>query len=85
MYCRKYNINIIVISQLERMQDVYFREMSYYHFEMKSFYTGPNYLLFESTIKDRFSNIIAVKQFDLIAFANMYKYTYNTLDKSLIE
>lgn len=85
MYCRKYNINIIVISQLERMQDVYFREMSFFHFEMRSFFTGPNYLLFESTIKDRFWNILAVKQFDLIAFSKLCKYTYNTLDKSLIE
>jgi hypothetical protein len=85
MYCRKYNINIVVISQLERMQDVYFREMSYYHFEMHSYFTGPNYLMFDAMIKDRFWNIIANKTFDLIKFSNYFKYTYNTLDKSLIE
>lgn len=85
MYCRKYNVNIAMISQLERMQDVYYREMSYYHFEMHSRYTGPNYLMFEAMIKDRYGNIIANKEFDLIKTATKYKMSYNTLDKSLIE
>lgn len=85
MYCRKKNIHIVIISQLERMADVYYREMSFYHFEMRSFFIWPNYLLFEATIKDRFQNILTVKTFDLIKFSNIYKYTYNTLDTSLIE
>lgn len=85
MYCRKYNVNIAMISQLERMQDVYYREMSYYHFEMHSRYTWPNYLMFEAMIKDRYGNIIANKEFDLIKTATKYKMSYNTLDKSLIE
>jgi len=85
MLSRKYNINIVVISQLERMQDVYYREMSFFHFEMHSYFTGPNYLLFDMMIKDRFWNIIANKTLDLIKFSNMFKYTYNTLDKSLID
>ena len=84
MYCRKYNVNIAMISQLERMQDVYYREMSYYHFEMHSYFTGPNYLMFEALIKDRHWNIIANKEFDLIKTATKYKMSYNTLDKSLI-
>jgi hypothetical protein len=84
MYSRKYNINICIISQLERMADVYFREMSSYNFEMHSYYTGPNYLIFESLIKDRYWSIIWNKKFDFIKFANKRHYTYNTLDKSII-
>ena len=84
-YSRKYNINICTISQLERMQDVVFREMSFYNFEMRSYFTGPNYLMFDLMIKDRFGNIIWVKTLDLIKFSKICNYTYNTLDKSLIE
>lgn len=85
MLSRKKNINIVIISQLERMQDVYYREMSFYHFEMHSYFTGPNYLMFDLMIKDRFWNIIWNKTLDLIKFANICKYTYNTLDTSLID
>lgn len=85
MLSRKFNINIIVISQLERMQDVYYREMSFYHFEMRSYFTWPNYLLFDVMIKDRFWNIIANKTLDLIKFSRVFNYTYNTLDKSLLD
>lgn len=84
MLSRKKNINIVVISQLERMQDVYYREMSFYHFEMQSYFTWPNYLLFDVFIKDRFWNIIWNKTLDLIKFSNIFKYKYNTLDQSII-
>jgi hypothetical protein len=84
MLSRKKNINIVVISQLERMQDVYYREMSFYHFEMKSYFTWPNYLMFDIMIKDRFWNIIANKTLDLIKFSRICSYTYNTLDQSII-
>lgn len=84
MYCRKYNIDIMIISQLERMQDVYYREMAMYHFEMQSFFSWYNYIKFEVRIKDRYGNFVANKQLDLIRFSEKRHYTYNTLDKSLI-
>lgn len=84
MLSRKFNINIVVISQLERMQDIYYREMSFYHFEMHSYFTGPNYLMFDVMIKDRFWSIIWNKTLDLIKFSSVFRYTYNTLDKSLL-
>ena len=47
MLGRKKNVNIIVISQLERMTDVYFRELSEYSFTMNSWFESSTKLMFE--------------------------------------
>lgn len=85
MYCRKKNCNVVMISQLERMADVYFKELSYYHFEISSYFSGPDYLMFEVQIKNRHWDLIKIVNYDLIKYSNKYKITYNTLDYSLIE
>jgi len=85
MYCRKKNVNIVIISQLERMSDVYFRELSYYHFEISSFYSWYEYLMFNVSIKNRHGFLVKNMLYDLIKYSNKYKITYNTLDYSLIE
>jgi hypothetical protein len=85
IYSRKYNLNVVIISQLERMADVYFREMSTYHYHMRSWMTGPDYMMFEVTTKNRYGEILSIKEMDLIMWSRVFKYTYNTLDKSVIK
>lgn len=87
---RKKNIDIIIIWQLERSLDVYFRELSAYLFIMNSHFVKKNYLLYEALIKKiNFMSwnfdMIGYRQLDLIKRAKLSKIWYDTLESSLIK
>lgn len=84
MLGRKKNVDIIIIAQLERSVDVYFRELSTYTVEMKSFWEGSN-MQFEVTAKNRYGTTISVQHVDLIKWANKENYRYNSLESSEIQ
>lgn len=50
MLARKKNLNVVTISQLERMTDVYFRELSKNSFNMHSWFVSPEKLMFEYSV-----------------------------------
>ncbi len=49
---RKKNVNIIVISQLERMTDVYFRELATGSITMNSWFVRGGKMMFEATFRN---------------------------------
>lgn len=84
MLSRKKNLDIIQISQLERMADVYYRELSSCTIQMnRPLYNGPNRLLFEFDIlvKDSFEG---TKTVDLMEWAEETGYSYDTLESSKV-
>lgn len=82
---RKKNIDIIVISQLERMVDVAIRELCEVSFEMTSYFTHKDYLLFNIEVKNRHWYFIKSVMADLIKFTNNYYWTYDTEETSEIK
>lgn len=85
MLGRKKNVDILIIAQLERSVDVYFRELSTYSVEMRSYFEGKGKIMFEVTAKGRFGNIISVQNVDLVQWAEKENYTYNSLESSEIK
>lgn len=83
MLWRKKNKDIIVIAQLARTVDINIRELCKYRFDMRSFRVG-SWIMFEVTIYDRWGNIMWSKEIDLVRWANMTGFSYNTLEESII-
>ena len=54
MLGRKKNVDIIIVAQLERSVDVYFRELSTYSIDMRSYFEGKGRIMFEATVKGRY-------------------------------
>lgn len=84
MLWRKKNIDILVISQLERSIDVVMRELCKVSFTMQEFWENHR-LLFEAKITGRNDDIKWFYNFDLIKFANLTGWTYDTKDESRIK
>jgi len=84
MLSRKKNTNVIMISQLERMSDVYFRELAECIFEMKSWFVSGWRLMFEYSV-ERNGNIEGTKFVDLFKWMELYGYEYDTLESWVIE
>lgn len=84
MLWRKKNANIIMISQLERMSDIYFRELAECTFELKSWFVSSKKLMFEYSVT-RWDNIEGSKFVDLFEWSKQYWYEYNTLESWKIE
>ena len=87
MLGRKKNVNIIMISQLERMTDVYFRELASASITMNSWFIkgGDGKLMFEATFRNSSGNIEGSKFVDLFEWSELTGYTYNSLESSKIE
>lgn len=85
MLWRKKNVDIIIISQLKRMVDVYFRELANYVFEMRSYFVSKDYLMFECKVYNEYGWIQKVLKMDLIEFTNLTWITYDTKESSRIE
>jgi hypothetical protein len=84
MLGRKKNVDILIIAQLERSVDVYFRELSTYSVDMRSYFDNSK-IMFEVTAKNRFGTIISVQNVDLVQWANKENYKYNSLESSEIK
>ncbi len=84
MLWRKKNVNIIVISQLERMTDVYFRELSGCSLHMHSWFESKNKLWFEFEVT-RWGKILWSKYVDLFDWAEETWYSYDTLESGKID
>lgn len=90
MLGRKLNCDIIMIAQLERMNDVYFRELATYSFELDSHYCKPPigvkgaYLEFNVTVRNRFGTVTKKMSIDFIAASQKMGFSYSTLDTSVI-
>ena len=69
MLGRKKNVDIIVISQLERMTDVYFRELSTASFKMRSWYVSADKLMFDFSLLDADGNDQWTKFVDLFEWS----------------
>lgn len=85
MLWRKKNVNIIVISQLERMTDVYFRELAWYVFTLHSWFVSGNKLMFEYSVSTWDWKIIGSKFVDLFEWSQMTGYEYDSLESGRIE
>ncbi len=83
MLWRKKNIDIIIISQLERSVDIVMRELCKVSFTMQEFWENKK-LMFEAKITWRNDEIKWFYNFDLIKFANQTWWTYDTKDESKI-
>lgn len=81
---RKKNVDIIIISQLERIVDVVLRELCSASFEMSSYFSKKDYLLFNIEVKNRSWQLVKMINADLIKFTNRYYWTYDTLETSEI-
>jgi len=84
MLSRKKNANVIMISQLERMSDVYYRELAECCFEMNSWFVSSDKLMFEYSV-ERNGKIEGSKFVDLFAWSKKMGYEYNTLESGKIE
>lgn len=84
MLWRKKNANIIMVSQLSRMSDVYYRELADCIIEMKSWYVTSDKLMFEMTIERNWI-VQGSKIVDLFEWSKEMWYTYNTLESWRIE
>lgn len=84
MLSRKKNANLIMISQLERMSDVYYRELAECTFELHSWYVSSDKLMFEYSVT-RWDNIEWSKFIDLFKWSKQYWYEYNTLESGKID
>lgn len=87
MLWRKKNVNIIMISQLERMTDVYFRELASASITMNSWFLkgGDGKLMFEATFRNSSGNIDGSKFVDLFEWSELTGYIYNSLESSKID
>jgi len=84
MLSRKKNKNVIMISQLERMSDVYYRELAECIFELKSWFVSGDKLMFEYSVTRR-DNIEGSKYVDLFHWMKKYGYEYDTLESGKIQ
>lgn len=84
MLWRKKNIDIIVISQLERSIDVVMRELCKVSFNMTEFWEDKR-LKFEAQIYWRGEELKGIYIFDLIKFSNLTGWTYDTKEESIIK
>lgn len=84
MLWRKKNVNIIVISQLERMTDIYFRELSGCSFTMNSWFESHDKLMFEFELS-RNGKVVWSKFVDLFEWSQKTGYTYDTLESGKID
>lgn len=82
MLWRKKNVDIIVISQLDRMVDVYFRELAYYTFKMRAYYSKKDYLMFEARVVGEHDNHLKILEFDLFEWMKVYGYSYDSKESS---
>lgn len=85
MLWRKKNVDIVIISQLKRMVDVYFRELANYIFEMRSYFISKDYLMFECKVYNEWWWIQKVLKLDLLEFTKLTGVTYDTKESSRIE
>lgn len=81
---RKKNIDIIVISQLERLLDVAIRELCEFSFDMNSYFSWKEYLMFDCKVKNRYWYLVKNMKVDLIKFTRNYFWEYNTEETSII-
>jgi hypothetical protein len=72
MLGRKKNVDIFVLSQLDRMVDVYFRELAYYTFKMRAYYVKKDYLMFEARVVGEYENHLKILKFDLFAWSKKF-------------
>lgn len=84
MLGRKKNVDIIIIAQLERSVDVYFRELSTWSVDMRSYFERWE-IKFEATAKNRFWTVISVQNVDLVKWAEKEHYIYDSLESSEIK
>lgn len=84
MLCRKKNANVIQIAQLERMADVYYRELASASFNMHSWYIWPNRLMFEFDLTINWVPQ-GSKFVDLFTWKEQTGYEYNTLESGKID
>jgi len=85
MLWRKKNVNIVMISQLERMTDVYFRELANGSITMNSWFVKWGGLMFEATFRSESGNIEGSKFVDLMKWSDETWYTYDSLESSKIQ
>ena len=64
-------MNIIVISQLERMTDVYFRELASGSITMNSWFVAGGKMMFEATFRNEAGNIEGSKFVDLFKWSEL--------------
>ena len=82
---RKKNVDIVTISQLERMKDVYVRELSSYGVEMiDPVWVTKKKIIFQYDIY-RWDTYEGTKVVDLIEWTERTWYEYNTLDDSVMQ
>lgn len=85
MLWRKKNVDIIQISQLQRMADVYYRELAYKSIDMARPTKMPwNGLLFEYDITNQGGFFEGTIEIDLFDWMEKSGYTYDTLETSRI-
>ena len=83
MLWRKKNVDICIITQRDFMVDKNFRELAKYVFEMRSYFVGPEKLMFEFKV---FSHGVYKKSWkiDLMEWSNRTWFTYDSLDSARI-
>lgn len=87
MLSRKKNVDVLIIWQLERSLDVYYRELSRYIFQMTSYFVKADYLMFEAFIKKMnytWDEILGFRKLDLIKFSRLTNLKFSTLESSEI-
>lgn len=84
MLGRKKNANIIQISQLERMTDVYYRELAEVSFSMTSWYVSSDKLMFEFEVTKHWVPQ-GSKFVDLFKWKDEFWYEYDTLESWIID
>lgn len=82
MLWRKKNVDIFVLSQLDRMVDVYFRELAYYTFKMRAYHTWKEYLMFEARVDGEYWNHLKILKFDLFQWTKTTGITYDSKETS---
>ena len=85
MLWRKKNVDIIIIWQLKRMIDVYYRELSNFIFEMESFIVWKDDIQFTCKIYNDSWFLRKVIKLDLLEFSKITWISYNTLETSRID
>lgn len=82
MLARKKNVNVIYCSQLDRMLDVYLREMSFMTIELNRPFFENWKLVFNAEIKKN-TFLVWYREFRLFELLDMW-YSFNTLETSQI-
>lgn len=84
---RKLNVNVVYIWQLDRMLDVYLRELAFININMLKPTKDPDYtdgrLIFHSELTN-WKKHIWFKDFYLFTLLDLW-YKYNSMEKSIIE